>query len=188
MDDQTIVDLYWKRDEQAIFETKKKYGSYCHSIANGILHNNEDAEECVNDTYNDAWQTIPPHRPTVLSTFLGKLTRRIAIDAYRHRHADKRGGGEMPLVLDELGDCVASEESVEEAFDKKLLSDTINAFLRTLPETECRVFLCRYWYMDSIGTIAKQFGFSESKVKSMLYRTREKLRQKLKKEGFYEEQ
>ncbi len=184
MEDKSIVDLYWQRNEQAITETENKYGSYCRSIAYNILHSNEDAEECVNDTYIDAWHSMPPHRPSVLSTFLGKITRRISIDRFRHRTAEKRGGGEMPPVLDELEDCIADEESIEEEYEKQRLSDVINTFLRSLPETERKVFLCRYWYMDSIADISKQFTFSESKVMSMLFRTRAKLRDVLVKEGF----
>ncbi len=184
MEDKSIVELYWQRNEQAIAETEKKYGGYCHSIAYNILYNNEDAEECVNDTYNDAWHSMPPHRPSILSTFLGKITRRISIDKLRHRNAKMRGGGEMPLVLDELEDCVADEESIEEEYEKQRLSDVVNSFLRSLPETERKIFLCRYWYMDSIADISKQFKFSESKVMSMLFRTRAKLRDVLVKEGF----
>ncbi len=184
MDDKCIVDLYWQRNEQAISETAAKYGNYCYSIAYGILNNKEDAEESVNDTYNDAWQCIPPHRPSVLSTFLGKITRRISIDRFRYRTAKSRGGGEMPLVLEELLDCVASDEDIIEEMERSRLSEVINAFVLSLPKTEKKVFLCRYWYMDSIDSIRKQFGFSESKVKIMLYRTREKLRTILVKEGF----
>ncbi len=184
MDDNIIVDLYFQRSERAITETATKYGNYCYSIAYNILSNNEDAEESVNDTYNDAWNSIPPHRPSILATFLGKITRRISIDRWRKRNAEKRGGGEIPLVLDELQDCIANVTSVEEEYEKKHLSDVINIFVKSLPETEQKVFLCRYWYVDSIGSISKQFSFSESKVKSMLFRTREKLRLVLIKEGF----
>ncbi len=184
MDDKSIVELYWQRDEQAISETEKKYGKYCYSIAYGILNNNEDAEESVNDTYNDAWQTIPPHRPSVLSTFLGKITRRISIDKFRYRTAKSRGGGEIPLVLDELLDCVASDEDIVEEMENARLSEVVSAFVLSLPKAEKKVFLCRYWYMDSIGSISNRFGLSESKVKVMLYRTREKLRDVLVKEGF----
>ena len=123
MDDQRIVELYWERSEQAISETQSKYGSYCYSIAYNILNNNEDAEESVNDTYNDAWNSIPPHRPSILSTFLGKITRRISIDRWRKHNAEKRGGGEMPLVLDELQECVADEKTVT--------AEQIRAFLDT---------------------------------------------------------
>lgn len=184
MDDQGIVELYWQRSEQAISETAAKYGMYCYAIACRILRNDEDAQEAVNDTYNEAWNAIPPHRPSVLSTFLGKITRRLSIDKFRHRNAAKRGGGEMPLVLDELRDCAASGESMEQVYEKKRLSRVVNAFVISLPETEQKVFLCRYWYMDSIEAICRQFAFSESKVKSMLYRTRAKLRKTLIKEGF----
>ena len=184
MDDREIVELYWARSEQAISETQSKYGSYCYSIAYNILNSNEDAEESVNDTYNDAWNSIPPHRPSVLSTFLGKITRRISIDRWRRRTAEKRGGGEMPLVLEELQECVAADRNTEQEFEKNHLSEVVNSFVKTLPGTEQKVFLCRYWYMDSIGSISQQFGFSESKVKSMLFRTRNQLRTVLEKEGF----
>ncbi len=184
MDDKSIVDLYWQRNEQAISETSSKYGNYCYSIAYNILNNNEDAEESVNDTYNDAWHNIPPHRPSILSTFLGKITRRISIDKFRNRTAEKRGGGEMPLVLDELKDCIASDDDIEQGSERKRLSEVVNAFVLSLPETEQKIFLCRYWYMDSVDSICKQLGFSESKVKSMLYRMRGKLRTILIKEGF----
>lgn len=184
MDDKRIVDLYFERSERAIAETASRYGNYCYSIAYNILSSNEDAEESVNDTYNAAWNSMPPHRPSVLSTFLGKITRRISIDRWRKRNAGKRGGGEMPLVLEELQDCVADEKSVETEYEKQQLSVIINRFVTALPETEQQVFLCRYWYMDPVNSICRQFGFSESKVKSMLFRTREKLRVVLEKEGF----
>ncbi len=184
MDDKSIVELYWQRDESAIAETKNKYGGYCHSIAYSILHNNEDAEESVNDTYNDAWRAMPPHRPAVLSVFLGKLTRRISIDKFRRKTAAKRGGGELPLVLDELEDCVAAGESPEDELEKQRLAQVVNAFLHSLPQTERRVFLCRYWHMDSVAQICGQFKFTESRVRSMLFRTRARLGDLLKKEGF----
>ena len=184
MDDQRIVELYWERSEKAVSETASKYGKYCYSIAYNVLANNEDAEESVNDTYMDAWNSIPPHRPSILSTFLGKITRRISIDRWRKRSAKKRGSGVIPLVLDELHECVADDKSLEHEFEKRRLSAVVNTFVKSLPETEQKVFLCRYWYMDSIDSICRQFGFSESKVKSMRYRTRGKLRVILRKEGF----
>ncbi len=183
MDDTQIVDLYWARKEAAIEETETKYGSYCHSIALNILHNPEDAAESVNDTWLDAWNSMPPHRPSVLSAFLGKFTRRISIDKWRRATAKKRGDGQLPLVLAELEDCVSDGKSIEEETERKLLSEVIVTFVKGLPETEQKVFLCRYWYMDSVNSIATRFRFSESKVKSMLYRTREKLRIRLEKEG-----
>lgn len=182
MDDPQIVALYWERDEKAIQETARKYGRYCYAIAYGILHDAADAEESVNDTYLDAWNSMPPHRPSVLATFLGKITRRISIDRFRRYHAAKRGGGEMTVVLGELEECIPGGGDVEQAVEQQLLAEVINAFVKTLPRTEQGVFLCRYWYMDSVENIAKQFGFSQSKVKSMLHRTRAKLREQLIKE------
>ena len=183
MDDTQIVELYWARKESAIEETEEKYGSYCHSIALNILHNPDDAKESVNDTWLDAWNSMPPHRPSVLSTFLGKLTRRISIDRWRRATTKKRGDGQLPLVLAELEDCISDGKSIEEETERKLLAEVIAAFVKGLPEMEQKVFLCRYWYMDSVSAIATRFRFSESKVKSMLSRTREKLRVRLEKEG-----
>lgn len=184
MDDDRIVELYWKRNENAIAETATKYGSYLNSISYNILVNREDAQECVNDTYHDAWNSMPHHRPSILSTFLGKITRRISIDRWRRLNAEKRGGGELTLALDELEDCVSGSGSVEDEIKRRELAKLFNDFLNTLPVTERRVFLCRYWYMDSIQSIAQQFGFSQSKVASMLNRTRGKLRAQLVKEGY----
>lgn len=186
MDDAEIVALYFSRDERALRETAAKYGRYCYTIACNILAVPEDAEESVNDAYLGAWDAIPPHRPAVLSTFLGKLTRRAALKKWRARDAGKRGGGETALALDELGECVPAGGTVDEALTKRELARAINAFLDTLPPDERRVFVRRYWYLDSIKDIRKRFTFSESKVKSMLYRTREKLREYLRKEGFWE--
>ena len=183
MDDNRIVDLYWQRNENAISETATKYGKYLHSISYQILLNNEDAEECVNDTYNDAWQSMPPHRPSILSTFLGKITRRISIDLWRKYSAEKRGGV-MTLALDELEECVSGTGDVEAEVERLELQKKLNDFLLALPKVDRQVFMCRYWYMDSISDIAKQFAYSQSKVKSMLYRTRNKLRAMLEKEGY----
>lgn len=184
MDDSQIVKLYWDRSERAIRETSDKYGAYLQSISYHILSNREDAQECVNDTYHDAWNSMPPHRPSILSTFLGKITRRISIDCWRYQNAEKRGGGEMMLVLEELEDCVSGTGDVEDELEKREMKDLFNSFLDTLPVTERRVFICRYWYMDSIKSIARQFGFSQSKVTSMLYRLRQKLREQFQKEGW----
>lgn len=184
MDDKRIVELYWERSETALEKTAAKYGKYCYSIAYNILNDTGDAQESVNDTYMAAWNSMPPHRPSILSTFLGKITRRISIDKWRRHNAEKRGGGEMTLVLEELQECVAAPGGVEQESEKQLLAAVINAFVKNLPEIEQKVFLCRYWYMDSIKSICKQFGFSESKVKTMLQRTRKKLSAELMKEGF----
>lgn len=183
MEDSSIVELYWARSENAITETALKYGKYCHAIAFNILSNKEDADESVNDTYLGAWNCIPPHSPYILSTFLGKITRRISLKKWRDKNADKRGGGEVLFVLDELADCIPSSNDVEREVQTVELSKVINAFIKTLPDTERRVFICRYWYLDKIPAICKQFDFSPSKVKSMLHRTREKLMSHLEKEG-----
>ena len=176
MDDNRIVDLYWKRSEQAITETSMKYGKYCYAIAYNILYNNEDSEESVNDTYLAAWNSMPPKRPDILSAFLGKITRYISIDRWKNRMALKRGGGEIPLVLEELEECVSAKMSVEEEYLKKELLEGINQFLADLPETERKVFMYRYWNLDSIERISKRYGYSTSKVTSMLYRIRGKFR------------
>ena len=181
--DAEIVDLYWARQESAITATADKYGAYCHAISYRILSDHADADECVNDPYLDAWNSMPPHKPRVLSTFLGKITRRISIDRWRRAHAEKRGGGEIPLALDELSDVVGTDGGTSDALDAKMLSEAVAAFLRRLPTAERRVFMCRYWYLEPIETICERFGYSESKVKSMLSRTRSKLRAKLGEEG-----
>ena len=175
MEDDSIVNLYWARSENAISETSKKYGDYCYSIAYGILGNAEDAAESVNDTYLDAWNAIPPHRPTILSTFLGKITRRISIDKWRRRTAEKRGSNEITLALDELDECIPTKRSVEEEVELAELAKVIDRFVMSLPPVQRRVFICRYWYLDSISAISQQFGFSQSKVKMMLHRQRMKL-------------
>lgn len=183
MEDARIVDLYWARSETAIDETSAKYGKYCYAIAHNILANAEDADESVNDTYLAAWNSIPPHRPSVLSSFLGKITRRISIDKWRARSAEKRGGGEIVLALDELSDCVPSSTNVEQTVEAEELGKAIDRFVMALPIMERRVFICRYWYLDSIASICHQFGFSQNKVKVMLHRIRKDLRNFLEKEG-----
>ncbi len=184
MEDSQIVQLYWARSEEAIAETDAKYGRYCQSIAWNILSSREDAQECVSDTYLTAWKAMPPKRPAILSTFLGKITRRLSIDRWRSRSAAKRGGGEIILALEELEECVPGMEDVQKELERKELARIFNRFLSTLPETERNVFLCRYWYLDPIGNIAENFGFSRSKVTSMLHRTRGKLKTSLEKEGY----
>lgn len=184
MEDDHIIDLYWARSEDAITETSEKYGKYCYAIAYHILSNAEDAEESVNDTYLGAWRNMPPHRPSILSTFLGKITRRISIDKWRGRTADKRGGGEIVLALDELAECVPSGHRVEHEIESAALEKIIDDFVMSLPLMERRVFICRYWYLDPISAIAEQFGFSQSKVKMILHRQRHRLRSILEREAF----
>ena len=186
MEDQQIVELYWDRREQAIDETRAKYGPYCRRIALGILCDEQDALECENDTYLAAWNAIPPHRPKMLSTFLGKLTRRISLDRLKNRLAQKRGGDTAPLSLDELAGCIPDGQSLSDDLEAKELAGAISDFLRTLPLRDRQIFLRRYWHCDSISQIATQTGWSESKVKMNLLRTREKLREFLRKEGFFQ--
>ena len=181
--DGQIVELYWARDERALAETEAKYGGYCLAIARNILSDGADAEECVNDTWLGAWNAMPDARPSALSAFLGKITRRLALDRWRAKYAAKRGGGETPLVLDELAECAPAGEGPEEALAARELAEAVNAFLRSLPPVEMGVFLRRYWYLESVKDTAARLGFSQSKVKSMLARTRKKLRTYLEKEG-----
>lgn len=184
MDDTSIVELYWLRSETAITETASKYGRYCYAIAYSILHNPEDADESVNDTYLGAWNSMPPHRPSMLSSFLGKITRRISINKWQKSSADKRGGGEINIALDELCECVPTALNTEQAVQVRELVRAINSFLRSLSPTERDVFVCRYWLLVSIKDISEKFGFGQSKVKTMLHRTRKRLQTYLQEEGF----
>lgn len=184
MDDTKIVQLYWDRDEQAIPVTANKYGSYCTSIAKNILGNHEDAEECVNDTYMNAWNSMPPHRPSILSTFLGKIVRNLSIKRYKHSTAAKRGGGQTTAVLDEITELVSDADSVEQEIDRKELVTAINSFLDRLPTGKRNIFVCRYWYFDSIPDIANQFGMTENNVSVTLNRLRLKLHNYLLERGF----
>lgn len=183
MDDKEIVQLYWERSEQAIAETDIKYGKYCYSIAYNALANREDAEESVSDTYMAAWNQLPPKRPAVLSAFLGKITRYISINRWKERSAQKRGGGEIMLTLEELQECVDGKQDVEEICSAREMIRAFDRFLDTLPKMERDIFLRRYWFFDPIDEIADSCGFTRSKVVSMLHRIRGKLRKQLEKEG-----
>lgn len=183
MDDKAILDLYWSRSERAISETDTKYGAYCFCIANNILNNREDSEESVSDTWLAAWNSMPPKRPAMLSAFLGKITRYISLDHWKKRSRLKRGGDQVTLCLEELGDCVSGRESTEDTMIRKETLAAVNRFLSTLSETERKVFLCRYWYLDSVQDIAERFGFSPNRTTVMLRRTRQKLNACLAKEG-----
>ena len=184
MEDKTIIDLYWNRSEEAISQTDVKYGRYCYRIAYNILTNQEDAEESVSDTYLAAWNHIPPTRPTVLSTFLGRITRNISISRWRAMGAKRRGGGETDLAFEELQECVSGKQSIESDLIAKEILKVLNRFLADLPKENRIVFMRRYWYLDPIATIAVSCGFSQSKVKTMLCRDRKKLKQILTKEGY----
>ncbi len=176
MQDEAIVALYWERDEQAIRHTDEKYHIYCQTIADRILRSATDAEECVNDTWLRAWNSIPPQKPSNLRLFLGKITRNLSLDRYRRLHAEKRGGGEMPLLLEELGDCVSGEDTVFEELAKKALAQTLQSFLSALSIRDRTIFLKRYFYAMSVSDIARQMGMTENNVSKVLSRTREKLK------------
>ena len=184
MDDSKIVQLYWDRDDQAIPATSDKYGTYCTSIAKNILGNQEDAEECVNDTYMSAWNSMPPHRPKILSVFLGKITRNLSLNRYKQNTAGKRGGREVPVVLDEIAELVSDTGSVEQEVDRKELVKAIDAFLDRLPTDKRSIFICRYWYFDSVSKIAARFGMTENHVSVTLNRLRVKLHNDLLERGF----
>lgn len=180
MKDSEIVELYWSRSEQAILETKTKYDRYCTAVAYNILSSVEDSEECVSDTYLRVWNSIPPSKPENLKAYIGKITRNLALDRVRANNTQKRGV--LPLVLDEL--TTVGLDTVEEEINRKLLSDAITGFLRTLPPMKRRIFILRYWYFESISGIAEKTGWSDNRIKVDLFRTRKKLAEYLKKEGF----
>ena len=184
MEDNQIIKLYQERSETAISETANKYGVYCHSIAYRILHNEEDSEECVNDTYFKAWQVIPPQCPNKLSVFLGRITRNLALDRYRYYNREKRGNGQTMVVLEELEHCIPSRKSTEQEIDDKMLVELLNTFLEGLPVKKRTIFVQRYWYAASISEIAKRHGIKENAVAMLMFRTRQKLRDFLRKEGF----
>lgn len=183
MDDHEIVELYWQRNEAALSATVEKYGSYCRQISYNILHNQEDAEECVNDAYLGAWQSIPPQRPNCLAAYLGKLTRNVSLNRLKQYSAQKRGGGQRDLVLSELDDCIPAREDTEQAVEEILLVESINRFLRALPEQKRNLFIRRYWYLDPVTALAEKFGMRESKVTSLLFRLRRGLKTHLQQEG-----
>lgn len=184
MDDSRIIALYFQRDEQAIRETASKYGVACQKIAMNILSNLQDAEECVNDTYLRTWNAIPPERPQKLGAFVGKITRHLALDKYKAAHAAKRQADTFALSLDELGDAFPSKDFHAEE-DARAIGDAINSFLRKETETSRKIFVCRYFFGDSIEDICSRFHVSEAKVKSSLFRSRNRLRTHLEKEGIY---
>ena len=183
MEDFEIVSLFWERDETAISEARAKYLAYCRYVAANILSNSEDIEEVLNDTFLGVWNSIPPNKPQKLSAFIGKITRNLSLKKYRKNCADKRGAGVVALSLDELSESISPNTTVEDEISVKELACIVDTFLRTLSDNERRVFVRRYWYFDSIETMSTQFGYSKSKIKMMLFRTREKLKKHLEREG-----
>lgn len=182
MEDSRIVDLYWQRDEGAISATAEKYGKYCNHIAYNILYSSEDAEECVNDTWLRAWNAIPPQRPAQLSTYLGKITRNLALNRYKSANAQKRGGGQTDAALAELEECLSGRSQVEDFIDESVLTETINEFLRQLPKLNRVIFVKRYWYMTPVKEIAAELSLRENRVATMLFRMRKDLKACLEKE------
>ncbi len=187
MDDSRIVELYWRKNTDAITETNSKYGAYCFAIADNILHNKEDSEECVNDTWLNAWNAIPPQRPNKLQMFLAKITRNIAFNRFNAKAAEKRGGGELVLILDELAECLTDRTDVEAECEARELGRCITLFLRGLPERNGNVFVRRYFFTEPVALIAKRYGLSENNVMVILSRTRKKLKTHLIKEGHIHE-
>jgi RNA polymerase sigma-70 factor (ECF subfamily) len=183
MEDQMIIDLFWRRSEDAVAEVQSRYGGMCMSVAGNILKDPEDIRECLNDTYLALWNRIPPERPNILSAYIKRVVRNLALKRSEYNHAAKRSS-EATISLDELEGTLCAVETAESTYDAKALAGHINQFLRTLPEEQRKLFVRRYWYFDSIEQLSDRFGMSQSKVKSMLFRLRNKLRDVLLKEGY----
>ena len=184
MEDSQIVALFFSRSEKAISAAAEKYEKYCRSIAFGILNDDVESEECVNDVLLKAWESIPPKKPSNLSGYLAKLTRNHAINSVRCRNAVKRGSGQITLALEELEECIPDKCDVELQMEQSALTGLLNEFLASLPVDTRRIFMRRYWYLSPVKEIASDFGISESKVKMQLLRARKKLKTKLEREGF----
>ena len=184
MEDAAIIALYWERNQDAIEQSRQKYGTYCLTVSRNILDSREDAEECVSDTWLRAWNAMPPHRPDVLRMFFAKITRSISFSRFRQSSAKKRGGGSMQAVLDELAEVIADPSDVEDALDAHELSETVRQFIRELPEREGDVFLRRYFFSESMEEIAGAYGITVNNTAVILSRTRKKLRLRLIREGY----
>ncbi len=184
MKDEMIVELYWKRDEAALVQTEVKYGAYLMKVTSNILSDPLDCEECVNDTYLAAWNSMPVNRPKVLSTYLGKIARQRSIDIFRKNQSKKRYMSQFALSLDEIGECFTDGGTSEQALNMNLLVEEINEFLHSVGPKERTAFIGRYYYFDSVKEIAQYCGMREAAVKSMLFRTRQKLKEHLLKQGF----
>lgn len=184
MEDKEIIGLYFARNELAIVETDRKYGSYCRSIALSVLHNEQDSEETLSDTLMQAWNVIPPQRPQVLKMFLAKITRNLAFSRWRKQTAEKRGGGAVEQVLDELAWCVPAPGSVEDGINARELAKSIRNFLDTIPPREQDIFLRRYFFLEESEVIAARYGMKRDNVLRILSRTRQKLKFFLTQEGY----
>lgn len=187
MEDSKIIELYWQKNENAIKETSSKYGAYCFAIAENILHNKEDSEECVNDTWLKTWNAIPPRKPAKLQMFLAKITRNLSFNRFNARSAKKRGGGEIIVVLEELAECLSNESDAASEYEARELGQCIRKFVRALPERDGNVFIRRYFFTAPVAEIAKKYNLTENNVMVILSRTRTKLKSHLIKEGFWNE-
>ena len=183
MEDERIIELYWQRSQDAITQTDKKYGGLCRRISFNILSSVEDSEECLSDTYMALWNSLPPQRPTRFQAFIAAIARNISLMRVRERCSKKRGGGELELVLDELDDTLTSDYSLESELEMKELAERIEQFLPTLSPDDRNIFISRYWLFAPVADIAVRSGFSQSKVLTSLFRTRQKLQRCLTKEG-----
>ena len=187
MDDQRIIELFFDRDEKALEYTAEKYDSYCYTVARAILDSDEDAKECVNDVWLAAWDTIPPNRPKKLSAYLGRIAKNLSVSKLREINAKKRGADYVRVCIDELTEIVPSQDSPEKLLENAELSQAIERGLKALSATNRRIFISRYYYLESIGELAARFCMNENQVKLRLSRTREKLRKHLRKEGLTDE-
>lgn len=182
MEDGNIVDLFWNRSDRAIVETSNKYGNYLFTISFNILKSREDSEECVNDTYLKTWNSIPPNRPAKLKGFLGKITRNLSLDVYRKNRSIKRGSGEVELAIEELSNLIP-ENSLQEALDEKYLVEKINEFLESIDIDKRKIFVMRYFYINSIKEISQQTKIKENTISTILLRLRTDLRKFLEEGG-----
>lgn len=183
MEDSQIVDLYWERNESALTKTAEKYGKFCFSVAYNILNNHEDSEECVNDTYLEAWEAMPPQRPNLLSAFLAKITRNNAINRVRFLKRKKRRSNQTDILLSELEDCLPSNKSAEDKFDEKYVADIISKYLSSISKNKATIFVFRYFFCCSIEELSQKTGYSQNKIASMLFRMRGELKIQLEKGG-----
>jgi len=180
MEDATIIQLYWNRDQSAIQESNRKYGKYCFAVANRILDSREDSQECVNDAWHNAWRAIPPEKPSKLQSFFGRITRNLALDRYAYNNAQKRNA-RLETAMDEYWQCIPNGEMP--LHDQMILKDILNRFLASLDKQTRIIFLQRYWYICTAKEIARNVGLSESNVNVILHRTRNRLKLFLQKEG-----
>ena len=179
-----LIELFWNRQESAIFETERQYGAYCFAVANNLLHNPQDAEECVNDAYLRIWNSIPPQRPSDFRAFLARIIRNLAIDRLRARTADKRNA--VVIAFEELENTLYENESFSDQVSGEVLQEALNRFLRGVSDRDRNVFIRRYWFAEATAEIARKYGLREDHVCKILSRTRQKLKRFLMKEGYYQ--